>query len=87
MAAARGYRTITVELKNQSVSVYTSPKVADALEQLSSSMTVYEGVKLGQLLEAAYNQGKKDGARSVFELVDDAKKEIPHRRPGRPKGS
>ncbi|MEJ7656956.1 MAG: hypothetical protein WKF33_07995 [Thermoleophilaceae bacterium] len=50
-------------------------------------MTVYEGVKLGQLLEAAYNQGKKDGARSVFELVDDAKKEIPHRRPGRPKGS
>lgn len=80
-----------VELKNESVSVHTSPKVADALEQLSANMTLFEGVRLGQLLEAAYVQGKKDGAREVFEYVEEgvseAKKAIPHRRPGRPRGS
>ena len=42
-------------------------------------------------MEAVYLQGKKDGAREAFENVDksltQAKKAIPHNRPGRPKGT
>jgi hypothetical protein len=84
---ARGYRTITLELvkREDAVSVYTSPRVADALEEIVASSTLYEGVRLLQILEAVYEQGRKDGARSVFEELERVKGEIPHANPGRPK--
>lgn len=88
--AKRGYRTIPLELKKgEVVPVYTSARVADALQEISANVTLYEGVRLTQLLEAAYIQGKKDGAKEVFEQLDrgvaEAKRQIPHRPPGRPK--
>ena len=86
--ARRGYRTIHLQLKNETVSVYTAPRVADALEEIAGEATLYEGVRLTQIMEAVYAQGKKDGAREAFEQLDrgvaEAKKQIPHRRPGRP---
>jgi len=36
-------------------------------------------------VDALYQQGKKDGARDVFEAVDGMKKTIKHRNPGQPK--
>jgi hypothetical protein len=52
-------------------------------------MSMYHGVRLIQVLEAAYEQGKKDGARAAFDQLDTglkaAKASIPHRAPGRPK--
>jgi sulfate adenylyltransferase subunit 1 (EFTu-like GTPase family) len=84
--ARRGYRTIRVELKKQViVPVRASPKVADALQELSADMDLYQGIKLRQILEAVYEQGRKDGRREVFEVVDEAKKGLPHRPPGRPR--
>lgn len=88
--AKQGYRTIPLELKQGAVvPVYTSARVADALQEISANATLYEGVRLTQLLEAAYIQGKKDGAREVFEQLDrgvaEAKRQIPHRPPERPK--
>jgi hypothetical protein len=89
MAAQRGYRTIALVLKNETVPVRASPRVADALEELSGNMTLYQGVRLQQLLEAAYTQGRKDGAREAFEQIDASveavKKVIPHRSVGRPR--
>jgi hypothetical protein len=85
----RGYRTTQLQLKNSTLTIYTSPRLADALEDLAEDMTLYQGVRFGQILEAVYSQGKKDGAREVFEEFDarltEAKRAIPHRRPGRPK--
>ena len=88
--ARRGYRTIRLGLERAGdVAIYTSPRVADALDEIRSKATLYEGVRLTQILEAPYLQGKKDGARDAFVQLDrgvaDAKRRIPHRGPGRPR--
>lgn len=71
------------------VKVYVSPRVAEALREVSEDLNLYKGVRLSQVLEAVYNQGKKDGARSAFTAVtegmDEARRLIPHRPPGRPR--
>jgi sulfate adenylyltransferase subunit 1 (EFTu-like GTPase family) len=88
---ARGYRTIRLELakRDKPVPVYTSSRVADALKEIQNDMTLYEGVRLLQVLEAVYEQGHKDGARTAFEELDKGlstiKRLVPHQRPGRPR--
>jgi hypothetical protein len=71
------------------VTVYASPRVQAALEEVTADLTIYKGVRLAQVLEAVYNQGRKDGARAAFDEVtrgvSAAQKAIPHRAPGRPK--
>ena len=82
----RGPRAIRLSLeKTGDVSVYTSARLADALEEIRNKATLYEGVRLTQLFEAVYAQGKKDGARAAFERLDEIKREIPHQNPGRPR--
>lgn len=87
----RGYRTIKIHLPKSKVttSVYTSARVADALREVTKDATLYEGVRLAQVMEAVYHQGRKDGARAAFDQMDrrlaEAKAELPHRRPGRPR--
>lgn len=84
-------RTIAnkIELPTGEVKVYASPRVSRALEEVTRDLTVYQGVRLVQLFEAIYIQGKKDGARSVFDSISakigQAEKEIPHKNPGKPK--
>ena len=86
----RGYRTIKLELKEgETLSVYTGARIADAMKEIIAKASLYEGVRLTQVMEAMYNQGKKDGRREAFEQLDrglaDAKRQLPFRRPGRPK--
>ena len=89
MAKRRGYRTIHVPIKGSSVAVYTSPRVADALREITQDMSLYKGVRLMQVMEAVYLQGTKDGAATAFAELDRAvvaaHKAIPHKRPGRPR--
>lgn len=87
----RGYRTVKVELPKSELTLYGSARLMDAaetVETVTKNMTLYQGVKFGQILEAVYLQGKKDGAREAFGQVDknfkEALKMVPHRRPGRP---
>jgi hypothetical protein len=86
--ARRGYRTEVLEFSKTEVTIRSSARIMDALEAMTKEMSLYQGVKFAQVLEAVYVQGKKDGAREVFERMDsslkDAKKEIKHRPPGRP---
>lgn len=84
------YSITRVPLKGKNVAkVYASPKVAEALREVSEDMTLYKGVRLSEVLDAVYTQGKKDGARETFDGLDrslaDVKKAIPHRTPGRPR--
>ncbi len=84
------YSITTIPLKGKkSVKVYASPKVGEALREISKDMTLYDGVRLSEVLDAVYAQGKKDGAHQAFEGFDrslaEIKKAIPHRRPGRPR--
>jgi len=87
--AQRGFRTIKVTLGKTETSVYTSPRVADALNEILEKATLYDGVKISQILEACYKQGKKDGSREVFDELERnvtaARKKIPHANPGRPR--
>jgi hypothetical protein len=88
---ARGYRTIKIELpkRGESAAVYTSARVADALREITADVSLYHGVRLVQVMEAVYLQGKKDGAREAFEEMDRGmaavKVLVPHGRPGRPR--
>lgn len=78
-----------IELGTKSVSVYATPRVSEALEHVLEDMTLFKGVKLAQVMEAVYDQGKKDGARTAFDAVankvKEAQKAVPHRNPGKPK--
>ena len=73
------------------LSVYASPRISRALTEVTEDMTLYHGVRLTQIFESIYNQGKKDGARDAFSEIDkkvkEAEKAIPHRNPGQPKKS
>jgi hypothetical protein len=79
------YIRTDIQLVKSKIPVYASPRLAAAFQEVSYDMTVYKGVRLFQILEAVYNQGLKDGARSVFEEVDVLKGQISHRNPGQPK--
>jgi hypothetical protein len=91
--ATRGYRTIKLDLPRTKgkADVYTSARVADALREITKDATLYEGVRLAQVMEAVYLQGRKDGARAAFDEVDRSvammKAGIPHKKPGRPRKS
>jgi hypothetical protein len=78
-----------IELSTGEIKVYASPRISRALEEVTSDLTVYQGVRLIQLFEAIYAQGKKDGARDVFDNIGNkiaqAEKEISHKNPGKPK--
>lgn len=84
----RGYRTVKVSLAKTDLTIRGSRKLVKAVEDLTKEMSLYSGVKFSQILEAVYEQGKKDGARHAFEetvrALDTAKKTVPHRNPGRP---
>lgn len=44
------------------VKVYAGVRIGRALDEVTEDMTVYQGVRLYEVLEAVYNQGVKDGA-------------------------
>ncbi len=81
----RCIRTNVALAQNRIVPVYAGKRIAEALQEVTETMNIYKGVRLAQVLEAVYDQGKKDGARSVFDSVDSLRREIPHRNPGQPK--
>ncbi|QRY31153.1 hypothetical protein JVX96_24215 [Variovorax sp. PDNC026] len=86
--AARTQKNM-LDLGKQKVAVYASPKIAHAMKELTEDMSLYEGVRFTQILEAVYKQGNKDGARNAFEQihagVKAAEKAVPHQNPGKPK--
>jgi hypothetical protein len=89
MSAANGkkprYVKTQIQLSKSIVPVYAGLKVAHALHEVTATMDLYHGVRLTQLLEAVYKQGKKDGARNVSESFKKMMKAIPHNNPGQPK--
>ena len=88
MAKTR-YVANVINVKSGNIKVYASPRIAEALGEVLSDMSLYKGVKLSQVLEAVYKQGKKDGtlvAVKAFESkAKEAQKLLQYRNPGRPK--
>lgn len=77
-----------IPLGSQEVAVYATPKVGRALDEITEDMTLYNGVRLAQVMEAVYLQGQKDGARAAIGTLEQAlavaKEGVPHRNPGKP---
>lgn len=84
-SATPKYKRTDIQLATTTVPVYASPRVADALREVVEDMTLYKGVRLGQVLEAVFETGKKKGREEVFIEIDDVKKQLPFRPPGQPR--
>lgn len=84
------YTNNAIKIGDEKVNVYATPKLGHALDALTKDMSLWEGVKMEQIMKALYDQGLKDGAKKAFEAIGKgvaaAEKEVPHRNPGRPKG-
>jgi hypothetical protein len=79
------YKRTDIELANITIAVYASPRVANALEELMDDMTLYNGVRLAQVMQAVFETGKKKGREEVFASIEGVKKVLPYRPPGQPK--
>ena len=80
--ASKGPRKIDLELpKEGSIAIYSNQKVRNALDEIQEDMTLYKGVRLLQVLEAVYAQGKKDGATETLDALDVQMKEMEKLRP------
>lgn len=84
----RGPRKHEISMPDRgTVKVYAGVRVGRALDEVSEDLTLYQGVRLAQVLEAVYEQGLKDGRGEVLDAVSDLgkQKSLAHRNPGRPK--
>jgi hypothetical protein len=78
-----------IKLHKKEVTVYASPQIGKTLHDMVSNLSLFEAIKLHQLLESMYEQGKKDGARAAFDALEkkviEAEKLVPHKNPGKPR--
>lgn len=79
------YKKFDIQLAEGPLTLYASPTVLNALDEVTTNMTLYKGVRLAQVLKAAYEQGRKDGRREMIEQFDDIKKNTNYLPPGRPR--
>lgn len=79
------YQKLDVDLPTRKLPLYVGAPAKNALEEVTMDMPLYKGVKLGQVLEAVYEQGMKDGRREVIESFQGAAKTFNYMPPGRPK--
>jgi hypothetical protein len=79
------YKKIDVEIPGRTLTLYAGQKIRTALAEVTSDMTLYKGVRLGQVMKAVYEQGLKDGRKEVIEHLDEIKEATNYLLPGRPK--
>ncbi len=80
------YKKIEVKLPKETLALYAGKKVRDAIQEVTTGMNLYKGVRLGQVMEAVYEQGLKDGRREIIEQFEGKiKDKVNYLPPGRPK--
>lgn len=79
------YQRIDIQLSDRVLPLYVGARIHDALEEVALDMPLYKSVRLSQVLEAAYEQGMKDGRREIIEKMDGIKQATNYLPPGRPK--
>lgn len=78
------YKKTEIQLANRKLSLYVGARIHDALEEVTMDMGLYKGVRLGQVLEAVYEQGMKDGRREIIDQMEAIRQEANYLPPGRP---
>ncbi len=80
------YKKIEVELPRETLTLYAGERVREALAEVTTNMNLYKGVRLGQVMQAVYEQGLKDGRREIIEQFEDKiRDETNYLPPGRPR--
>ncbi|MBB6142633.1 chorismate synthase [Silvibacterium bohemicum] len=79
------YKKTNVYLPDRELALYVGAKIHAALAEITMDMDLYKGVRLGQVLEAVYEQGMKDGRREIIESLEVIKSKANYLPPGRPK--
>ena len=59
------YRKMNVTLSTGELTLYAGQKVLSALREVTTDMTLYKGVRLGEVMTAVYEQGLKDGRKEA----------------------
>jgi hypothetical protein len=62
-------RYVRIPINDGSIVVYASARHREALAHINET-DIFNGVKLLQLFEEVYRQGKKDGAAEAFGSID-----------------
>jgi hypothetical protein len=68
MASKRGLKKVDLDLSTGTVPLYTGKNMAAAFEHILDQPS-FLGIKILQVIEAVYKQGKKDGARETQDAV------------------
>jgi hypothetical protein len=77
---------LTVLTPSGSVVLYADKKIAQAVEHfLNPNTSLYEGVKLVQIIEVAFEAGKKTGRAEAVATLEEIKGKLEYHKPGRPK--
>jgi hypothetical protein len=80
------YKKLDLNLHNRTLTLYAGQKVRSAIIEVTTGMNIYKGVRLGQVMDAVYEQGLKDGRKEIIEQFEgkirDKTNYLP---PGRPK--
>jgi hypothetical protein len=79
------YKRVTVDLPKGKLSLYVGQRVRTALREVLENMKFYKGIRFFQVVEAFYEQGKKDGRKEVFDMMDGVKEKVNYLPPGRPR--
>lgn len=61
--SARGLKNTTISLGPESIKIYATSKVLTALSEVTQDMSLYKGVRLGEVLKAVYDQVSKTVAK------------------------
>ena len=73
-----------LKLKTMTIPVYASPKISHAFNEATMDMNLYKGVRMAEVMEAVYLQGKKDGNHEASARMQEVLDAIPRNRPGQP---
>jgi hypothetical protein len=92
MPAQKGLQKLAVNADGEKITVYTGARVKAAFKEVYDKCDdLYHGVRLMQVIQAFYEQGKKDGRREMIEKMDALKIGVRYLPPGprkkRPKKS
>jgi len=79
------YQKTNVQLPSNELTLYVGSKIRSALQEVTTDMDLYHGVRLGEVMEAVYEQGRKDGRREIIAKIDGLKIGVKYLPPGRPK--
>jgi hypothetical protein len=82
---AAKYKKFDVNLPTGALALYAAPKILDALQEVTTGMKLYEGVRLAQVMKAVYEQGMKDGRKEIIDQMMAIEKDANYLPPGRPR--